>query len=276
VRRGDASHPCDFSLRQKLTTETNGATKLNLFEFYATIERYHTIQNPTSEEKLDLATRYCGVQDGMRILDVGCGKGWLLRRLATQFDIQATGVEINPTFAAEARRLAAAENLADRIRIVEGPALDFHPEPASFDVVMCIGASFALGGFEPALDSMSHAAKRGGAIALGEVFAMELPYPAEVSLGARADIDYPDRTLWATVEAMRAHGMPLRGLVEASTDDWHRYHSLHWQAGLDWALENPGHPDAAKLNDPAEMRRSIELDSRYLGWAIFVARNGLD
>ena len=42
------------------------------------------------------------------------------------------------------------------------------------------------------------------------------------------------------------------------------------------ALENPGDPDAAKLNDPAEMRRSIELDGRYLGWAIFVARNGLD
>jgi len=249
---------------------------LNLFEFFETIERYHTIQNPTSEEKLDLAIRYCGVQDGMRILDVGCGKGWLLRRIAKQFDIQATGLEIHRAFAAEARRLAAAENLADRIQIVEGPALEFHPEPASFDVVMCIGASFALDSFEPSLDWMSRAAKRGGAIALGEVFAMELPYPPEVSLGARADTDYPQRSLWTTVETMRAHGMPLRGLVEASTDDWHRYHSLHWQAGLDWTLANPGHPDAAKLNDPAEMRRSLELDGRHLGWAIFVARNGID
>jgi cyclopropane fatty-acyl-phospholipid synthase-like methyltransferase len=211
----------------------------------------------------------------MRILDVGCGKGWLLRRIAKQFDIQATGLEINRMFAAEARRLAAKEYLTDRIQILEGPALEFHPEPESFDVVMCIGASFALGGFEPALDWMSRAAKRGGTIALGEVFARELPYPPEVSLGARA-ADYPDRSLWKTVVTMRAHGMPLRGLVEASTDDWHRYHSLHWQAGLDWALENPGHPDAAKLNDPAGMRLNLELDGRYLGWAIFVARNGTD
>ena len=249
---------------------------MNLFEFFETIERYHTIQNPTSEEKLDLTIRYCGVQDGMRILDVGCGKGWLLRRIAKQFDIRATGLEIHRAFAAEARKLAAAENLADRIQIVEGPALEFHPEPASFDVVMCIGASFALNGFEPSLAWMSRAAKRGGAIALGEVFAMELPYPPEVSLGSRADTDYPQRSLWTTVETMRAHGMPLRGLVEASRDDWHRYHSLHMQAALDWTLENPGHPDAAKLNDPAEMRRSLELDGRHLGWAIFVARNGLD
>jgi len=249
---------------------------LNLFEFFATIERYHTIHNPTSEEKLDLATRYCQVRDGMRILDIGCGKGWMLRRLAKQFDIQATALEINPAFAAEVRRLAAAEGLADRIHIVEGPALEFRPKPASFDVAMCIGASFALGGFEPALDWMSRAAKRGGAIALGEVFAKELPYPPEVPRGGHADLEYPDRSLWTTVETMRSHGMPLRGLIEASIDDWDRYHSLHWQAGLDWALENPGHPDGAKLNDPAMMRRNLELDRRYTGWAIFVARNGLD
>jgi SAM-dependent methyltransferase len=249
--------------------------KLNLFEFFATIERYHTIQNPTSEEKLDLAMRYCGVRDGMRILDVGCGKGWLLRRLAKQFDVQITGLEISRIFAAEARRLIDAENLADRIQIVEGPALEFHPEPGSFDVVMCIGAAFALDGFEPALDWMSHAAKRGGAIALGEVFAKELPYPPEIPRGCRADLDYPERSLLTTVETMRAHGMPLRGLIEASTDDWDRYHSLHWQAGMDWALENPGHPDAAKLTDPAGMRLDL-LDRRYCGWAIFVARNSLD
>jgi SAM-dependent methyltransferase len=252
-----------------------GATKLNLFEFFATIERYHTIQNPTSEEKLELAMRYCGVRDGMRILDVGSGKGWLLRRLAKQFDIQITGLEISRIFAAEARRLIDAENLADRIQIVEGPALEFDPEPGRFDVVMCIGAAFAFNGFEPALDWMSRAAKRGGAIALGEVFAKELPYPPEIPRGGRADLDYPERSLLTTVETMRAHGLPLRGLVEASTDDWDRYHSLHWQAGMDWALENPGHPDAVKLTDPAGMRLDL-LDRRYCGWAIFVARNGLD
>ncbi len=252
-----------------------GATKLNLFEFFATIERYHTIQNPTSEEKLDLAMRYCGIRDGMRILDVGSGKGWLLRRLAKQFDIQITGLEISRIFAGEARRLIDAENLDDRIQIVEGPALEFHPEPGSFDVVMCIGAAFALDGFEPALDWMSQAAKRGGTIALGEVFAKELPYPPEIPRGGRADLDYPERSLMTTVETMRARGLPLRGLIEASVDDWDRYHSLHWQAGMDWALENPGHPDVARLTDPAGMRLDL-LDRRYCGWAIFVARNGLD
>ena len=249
---------------------------MNQFEFFATIERYHTIQNPTSEEKLDLAINYCAIRDGMRILDVGCGKGWLLRRIAKRFDVQVIGLEIDRKFAAEARSLAAAEGLSERIEIVQGPALEFQAEPASFDLVMCIGASFAIGGFEPTLDWMSVAAKRGGTIAIGEVFARELPYPPELPRSGRAALDYPERSLWTTVETMRARGLPLRGIIEASVDDWDRYHSLHMQAAMDWRLENPGNPDAAIFNDPARLRQSLELDRRYSGWAIFVARNGTD
>jgi len=243
---------------------------LNRFEFFATIERYHTFQNPTSEEKLDLAMAYCAIRNGMQILDVGCGKGWLLRRLAKRFDVRITGLEISPFFAAEARRLAAAESLADRIRIVEGPALDFHAPPASFDVVTCIGASFALGGFEPALDWMARHAKRGGTIAIGEVFAKVLPLPDDLP----PNRGYEARSLWTTVETMRAHGLMPRGIVESSRDDWNRYHSLHWQAALDWAQENPQSPDAAGLNSPAGQRCDLEFDGRAIGWAILVARNG--
>lgn len=245
---------------------------LNRFEFFATIERYHTIQNPTSEEKLDLAIRYCTIRDGMHIVDVGCGKGWLARRLARQFDIRVTCLEVNPAFAAEARRLAAAEGVAERTQIVEGPALQFRGEPESFDVVLCIGACFALGGFDSALQWMSRYAKRGGVVAIGEPFAKELPLPDELS-GASAK--YDARSLWMTVDKMRSHCLALRGIVESSADDWDRYESLHWQAALDWTLENPGHPDAGKLIAPdAAQRRYLEIERRYIGWAIFVARNG--
>jgi ubiquinone/menaquinone biosynthesis C-methylase UbiE len=249
---------------------------MNRIEFFATIERYHTIQNPTSEEKLDLAARYCAVRDGMRVLDVGCGKGWMLRRLASRFDIRATGLEINRIFAAQARQQCAAAGLNAKIEIVQGDAMDYRAEPASFDLVMCIGASFALGGFQSALDWMSRTAKPGAAIAIGEVLAKQLPLPPELLSVPEFHRDYPDRTLWQIVEIMRARGLPLRGLIEASTDDWDRYHSLHWQAAMDWARENPGHPDASLLNDPNAQRRALELDRPYLGWAIFVVRNGLD
>ena len=112
---------------------------MNRFDFSATIERYHAFQNPTSEEKLDLTIDYCAIRNEMQILDVGCGKGWLLRRIAKRFDVRITGLEIHRGFAAEARRLAVEEGLADRIQIVEGAALDFRAPLATFDVVICLG-----------------------------------------------------------------------------------------------------------------------------------------
>ena len=241
---------------------------MNRFEFFATIERYHTFQNPTSEEKLDLAMSYCGIRDGMRILDVGCGKGWLARRLARRFEVLVTGIEINRTFAAEARQLAIADGVAERFEIVEGPALDFAVASGGFDVVMCIGASFALGGFEPALGWMKRQVKPDGTIAIGEVFAKVLPLPD--NLPPRG---YEPRSLWTTVQTMRARGLMPRGIVESSIDDWNRYHSLHWQAALDWALQNPESPDAVRFTDPDGQRCDLEIDGRLVGWAILVAQN---
>jgi SAM-dependent methyltransferase len=245
---------------------------LNRFEFHAAIERYHTFQNPTSEEKLDLAIDYCAVRGGMKILDVGCGKGWLARRLTKRFEVHVTGLEINPTFVYEARRLAAQENLADRLQIIEGPALDSRAEPESFDVVVCIGASFALGGFEPAPDWMSHKTKPGGMIAIGEVFAKVLPLPGQPALGQiqilRGAISFHYR------RKLRERGLIPHGIVESSIDDWNRYHSLHWQAGLAWAQANPGSPDAEALMNPEGQRCDLEIDGRIIGWAIIIAQNG--
>ena len=37
-------------------------------DYYWTVERYHTIQNPTSPEKLDLLAEHCGMRDGLSVM----------------------------------------------------------------------------------------------------------------------------------------------------------------------------------------------------------------
>lgn len=54
-----------------------------IIRFFDILETHHTFQNPTSAAKLDELIGYCDLQDGQRVLDIGCGKGWLLRRMAT-------------------------------------------------------------------------------------------------------------------------------------------------------------------------------------------------
>ncbi|MDX9739600.1 MAG: class I SAM-dependent methyltransferase [Gammaproteobacteria bacterium] len=55
---------------------------MGIFDYYTIADRDHAWQNPTSAAKLDLLIDYCGFSNGDRVLDVGCGKGWLLQRIA--------------------------------------------------------------------------------------------------------------------------------------------------------------------------------------------------
>jgi 2-polyprenyl-3-methyl-5-hydroxy-6-metoxy-1,4-benzoquinol methylase len=71
-------------------------------EFWAIRAGAAEIENPISPEKLALLGKYCGIRDGMRVLDVGCGKAWLLRKWAEQYQIEAVGLDINAHFIAEA------------------------------------------------------------------------------------------------------------------------------------------------------------------------------
>ncbi len=240
---------------------------MHFTDAWAIRERDHDIQNPLSPAKLALLADYCRVRDGLRVLDVGCGKGVLLRTWAQQWAIDGTGLEINPHFVAAAREQAAAGGVAERVRFAEGAALDFRPEPASYDIVMCIGASFALGGFDEALRWMRRALKPNGVLAIGEVFANETPFPPE----ARHE---QFRDLPATVAVLHENDLELTGLIAASPDDWDHYVSRHWRAVGEWAHHNPGHPhrvDLLEQNSTAQ-QRYFGWERRYLGWAIFVAK----
>jgi len=69
---------------------------MHFTKFFSVVERDLEILNPTSHEKLMLLADYCSVREGDRVLDVGSGKGYMLRRWAERFGIEGTGLEINP------------------------------------------------------------------------------------------------------------------------------------------------------------------------------------
>lgn len=245
---------------------------MHFTEFWAILERNHVLQNPSSPEKLSLLADYCGVRDGLRILDVGSGKGYLLRSWASLWEISGTGLEINPWFVAAAHEQALAKGVAERVRFLEGPALDFDPDPASYDIVLCIGASFALGGLEPALAWMRRAVKPEGVLAVGEPFLNEWPLPDAVRAGWGEADEF--RSLPAVAHAFALHELEIHGLIAATLDDWDRYETPKWRAARVWAEANPDHPDRAELlTAVAEARNNyLQWERRYLGWGIFVAR----
>ena len=233
--------------------------------YWSIAERDIEIQNPVTDRKLRLLDDYCDIRDGLRVLDVGCGKAWVMRQWAARFDIEATGLEVNRRFIDVARRSALEKGISHRLALLHGPALEFKPEPQGYDIVLCLGATFALGGFVEALEWMAAATRPGGTIVVGDITLKHRPPTHSKPLPHD------------TVEAMaiiERHGAEVSATISASEADFERYASHHRHNVLVWGRENPGHPESE-----AFLRRSRADWMTYqqqirpmLGWTVFVAR----
>ncbi len=84
------------------------------------------------EAKLDLCCRKLGLREGMRLLDIGCGWGEMLRFAAERYGVSGVGVTISHEQAAYARELCAG--LPVEIRVQDYRALD-----ERFDRIVSIG-----------------------------------------------------------------------------------------------------------------------------------------
>lgn len=223
------------------------------------------IQNPITDRKLRLLDDYCDIRDGLRVLDVGCGKAWVMRQWAERFDIHGIGLEVNRRFVDTARRLAAAKRLGDKLTFVHGRAQDYKPEPRSFDVVMCLGATFALGGFVQTLEWLVAAAKPGAAVVIGD---LTLKHPPVVRTEP-----LPHDTV-DSIAIIERHDAEVSATISASEADFERYAAHHRHSTLVWARNNPDHPDTPEIlarsrSDWMYFQRKIR---NQLGWTIFVAR----
>ncbi|MEQ8603672.1 MAG: methyltransferase domain-containing protein [Marivibrio sp.] len=75
-----------------------------------------------------------GPQD--RVLDIGCGVGGPLRRVAHRTGCRGVGLDLTPSRIDAARRLTAAVGLQDRLTFVEGDAVDSPLPDAQFTAVI--------------------------------------------------------------------------------------------------------------------------------------------
>jgi len=234
---------------------------MDMQDYWAIAEADIEIQNPITDRKLRLLDDYCDIRDGSRVLDVGCGKAWLMRQWAERHDIEGVGLELNPAFVAHARSHAPRRG---RIDYVEGPAESFVPAPASFDVALCLGSTFALGGFVQAVEWLARAVRPGGTVVVGDL-----------SLKHRPAVDKhqhlpPDAVELAAI--MQRHGTEVGAMISASDADFERYASHHRHATVRWMLNHPDHPDREALARRSDDEWTSYLRSTrpYLGWTIVV------
>ena len=230
-------------------------------DYWAIAEADIEIQNPVTDRKLRLLDDYCDVRDGIKVLDIGCGKAWLMRQWAERYDIEGTGLETNAAFLSFARNRPPKRG---SITYLAGTAESFSPEPASYDVALCLGATFALGGFVQATEWMVRAVKVGGAVAIGD---LTLKHRPVVNTHQHFPLDSIE-----LAAVMQRHGVEVSALISASDADFERYASHHRHATIRWAIENGSHPDHDDVLNKSSDDWTYYLRTirPHLGWTIVV------
>jgi SAM-dependent methyltransferase len=245
---------------------------MNIIQQHEISEADHRIINPFGDEKLMLLGEICRLQRGQRQLDLACGKGEMLCRWAQRFGIEGLGVDLSEVFLAAATARAAELGVADRVRFEHGDAGQFQAEPAAWDVVSCIGATWIGGGLAGTIGLMRPALRPGGLLLVGEPYLTEPPPEAAF---AALEIEPGEFTsLVGMLDRFEAAGTSLVEMVLADGDGWDRYAAEQWWTVSRWLDAHGDSPDAPAMRDFLQRNRRshLEYGRRYLGWGVFVLR----
>ena len=227
---------------------------------FSTIAHHdHIYCNPLDPAVLERVMDLLDLGPDQRVLDVGCGKGALLVRLAERFGASGTGLDINAAFLAEGRANALRCRVASRVELREQEASRLAAPPASFDVGLCIGSTHAFGSYRDALRELAALVRPGGSVLIGEGYWKRDPDPEYLErLGATAD---EMTTHEGMIAAGVAQGLEARGAWVSGERDWDRYEDLYARTVETYVSTHPDDPDGPAMGE--RIRRWRET---YLRW----------
>ena len=246
---------------------------MDTWKFYDITHREHVVCNPTSEEKLTRLVELLRLPTGAQVVDIACGKGEFLIRLAEAYGARGAGIDISPFFIAEARARLDARAPGAGITFTEMDGSDFKPdEPHSLDLASCIGASWVFGGHAETLDALVGMVKPGGWVVVGEPYWLQEPSEDYLEASGVAREDFGSHC--SNAESGERRGLDLVHAIVSSQDDWDRYEGLQWCATDEYARSHPDDSDLAELVERVGKARTAYLrwGRDTLGWAIYMFR----
>ena len=98
------------------------------WKYYDITHKRHQLCNPLNAEKFERLCRLLRLKRGERVLDIACGKGEFLIRLAELYGITGIGVDISPYCIRDCMEKHRTRVPDSDIEFVEMDGADYRPE----------------------------------------------------------------------------------------------------------------------------------------------------
>lgn len=247
---------------------------MDTWKFYAITHREHVICNPLSEAKLAHLIQLLRLPPQAPVVDIACGKGEFLIRLAEAYDVHGLGVDISPYFIAEAEARRQTRAPDAHITFTQMNGADFKPEaPHRLALASCIGASWIFGGHAQTLEALLGMVQPGGWVIVGEPYWRQTPADEYLEAIGCARDDFGTHA--SNVAAGERRGAALVYTLVSAQDDWDQYEGLQWFATAEYTRTHPDDPDLAAVTERVRQAQAAYLrwGRDTLGWAIYVFKS---
>ena len=243
------------------------------WKFFDITHKYHDILNPSNPEKLDRLVSLLKLSSVASVLEIATGKGELMTQIIERYGASGVAVDLSPDHSRDARARFAERIPNADLTFLEMDGAEYQPEePESFDLTLCLGASWIWNGHRGTLEALKAMTKQGGLIAVGEPFWLQDPDPEFLKRAGYEQETFA--THYENVTMGEELGLNLIYTIVSDHYDWDNYYSLWWYAGEEFIRQNPNDPDLpafkAWLADAKEQYLRWERDS--MGWAIYLFR----
>lgn len=146
-----------------------------------------------------LLISWCGIKEGMHVLDAGCGIGTTSCRLAEKYCCKVTGIDVSPKMVEWANKKAKEKKLEGKVSFRVADAQDLPFKDSTFDAVISESVTVFIKDKKKALREYFRVVKKGGYVGINESTWIKKPLPKEIldyTHEAFDDVEFSSPSEW--------------------------------------------------------------------------------